>query len=130
MTPEPPDLDSLRLPPDMRRSLSPKRRPPRHKPNQKFLRGPIPWAWLMAAARLRGRALHVALILWHHAGLKNHRTVSFCLRWATDFGMSRDTARRCLRNLVAAGLVTTNARRGRGLLVTLNDYPPEPSECT
>ena len=26
-----------------------------------FLKGPIPWAWLGAAVRLPGRALHVAL---------------------------------------------------------------------
>src|SRR5262245_12071228 len=42
-------------------------RPPRccrsRRQTEPFLSGPIPWRWLLTAFRLRGKALHVAIIL-------------------------------------------------------------------
>ena len=43
---------------------------PRHNRGERFLKGPIPWRWLEVAARLPGRALAVALVLWHLIGLR------------------------------------------------------------
>jgi hypothetical protein len=34
------------------------RRPPRHRRGERFLKGPIPWPWISAAAALPGKALH------------------------------------------------------------------------
>jgi hypothetical protein len=50
----------------IRRPVQP--RIPRHRPGEKFLRGPIPWKWLIRAGRLPGKALQVGLLLWQAAG--------------------------------------------------------------
>ena len=57
--PDPFDPDALRLDGvnfDAAR-IATSKKPPRHRPGEKFLRGPIPWTWLQQAARLRGSAL-------------------------------------------------------------------------
>jgi len=95
--------------------------PPRHQPGEVFLKGPIPWAWLVRAGQLPGRALHVALVLWREAGCKNSRTVPFRLSLAVQFGIHPDTARRGLHALIKAGLISTRYIPGRYLEVTLLD---------
>jgi DNA-binding transcriptional ArsR family regulator len=101
--------------------MPPKTKPPHHGPREKFLRGPIPWKWLQRAACLPGQSLHVALILWQESGMRNRRTISFCQRRGMDLGMSIDTARRGLRRLEVAGLVTLKRMPGRGVEVTINE---------
>src|SRR3954471_12041143 len=55
------DLDQLRLPPGMIGNLAGRRRPPRHRQGDPFIRGPIPYAWIASACRLPGGGLHVAM---------------------------------------------------------------------
>jgi hypothetical protein len=102
----------------------PPRKPPHHRQGEKFLKGPIPWPWLQPAFRLPGKALHVALLLWREAGCRRSRTVPLRLAGELPEGLNRQSARRGLRQLVGAGLVTVRQRPGRGLEVTLNDVPP------
>ena len=104
------------------------RRPPRHKPGEKFLKGPIPWTWLEQAFLLPGKALHVALLLWQTGGCTNNRTVRLCLNGALPEGLNRQAARRGLTQLTRAGLVSVLRRPGRGLVVTLLDAPESPGE--
>lgn len=101
--------------------VPPSSHPPRHLPGEVFLKGPIPWAWLLRAGQLPGRALHVALVLWREAGCKNSRTVPFRLSLALQFGIHADTARRGLHALAKAGLISTRYVPGRHLEVTLLD---------
>jgi hypothetical protein len=96
----------------------PPKRPPRHRPGQWFLRGPVPWTWLEAAARLPGKALPLGLCLWREVGRHRCRTVRLCLRNLT-MGIDRHTARRALRALESAGLVAVARKPGRGVEVTL-----------
>src|SRR5262249_6697444 len=101
------------------------KRPPRHRNGGKFLKGPIPWLWLMQAGQLPGKALHVALLLWKEAGCLKSRTVRFRLPAAAELGFHADTARRGLRALAGAGLVTVRHLPGRALEVTIADVPEE-----
>ena len=64
---------ALRAPPLDLPALAPKR-PPRHRSGEKFLKGPVPMAWLERAFVLPGKALHVALLLWFKAGCQRCRT--------------------------------------------------------
>ena len=98
--------------------------PPRHGPGEKFLKGPIPWRWLEAAAQLPGAALAVGLVVWREAGCRNERTVPLNL---SALWMPRRTAQRALQALVGAGLVSVTHRDGRPPLVTLNDTPTPPT---
>ena len=117
------DPERLRLPDS---SAPPKRaevrRAPRHKPGEKFLKGPIPWEWLTRAARQPGRALHVAIELWRWAGIKRTREVSLSLSSAAqELGTSRSALSRGLRALEVAGLVSVERKAGRKPTVTLLD---------
>jgi hypothetical protein len=114
------DLDTLRK--------VPSQKPPRHRQGEKFLRGPIPWPWVQRALALPGKAVHVALLLWKEAGCRGNRTVRFRLTGAAELGFHPDTAKRGLRALKAAGLVTNRHRPGRALEVTLLETEPEPSD--
>jgi hypothetical protein len=130
MDPLPPSPDAFD-PEALRRSeldlpslaRQPGRKPPRHRQGEKFLKGPVPWPWLERAFRLRGKALHVALLLWREAGCRRSREVPLCLAGNLPEGLNEQSARRGLRQLEVAGLVTVCRPPGRGLEVTLNDAP-------
>jgi hypothetical protein len=123
---DPFDPSNLRLdePALQRLTEAPSRpkKPPRHRPGEWFLRGPVPWLWLEAAARLPGKALAVGLCLWREAGRRRQQTVATCLTRA-GLGVSEYAARRALRSLEVAGLVSIRRKPGRGLEVTILDAP-------
>ena len=100
-----------------------KARLPRHKPGQRFLKGPIPWEWLMTAARLPGHALHVAVLLWHLVGVKRSCMIRLSAKKALELGTSRSAAYRGLAVLERSGLVAVSRRRGRSPVVTLLESP-------
>jgi hypothetical protein len=124
---DPFDPEALRLPGATLGTPRPQppKRPPRHQPGEAFLKGPIPWPWLTLAALLPGKALQVALLLWREAGCRKSRTVAFCLSHGRELGIGKDTARRALRRLAEAGLVSVHRLPGRGLKVTLLDLATE-----
>jgi hypothetical protein len=115
------DLDAVRK--------SPSAKPPRHRPKESFLKGPIPWPWLLRAMVLPGKALHVALLLWQEAGCRKKATVRFRLAGTAEMGMHPDTAKRGLRALEEDGLVSVMHHPGSALEVTLLETPtPDASE--
>jgi len=123
--PDPFDPEAHRLPgSDLQAPASrPVKRPPRHRPGEWFLRGPVPWPWLERAARLPGKALALALVLWREAGRTSCRTVKVSLGRLT-LAVSEQGGRRALRRLEAAGVVSVRRRPGNGLEVTIRDTPP------
>jgi hypothetical protein len=117
------DVDRLRLDP----SLIPTplarsgRSVPRHQQGERFLRGPVPWAWLEAAARQPGQTLHVGVVLWQLVGMKRSACVPLNLSRLGALGVSRYAASRGLKALRAAGLVRVEGRSGRVARVTVLD---------
>jgi hypothetical protein len=111
------DLDALRS--------RPAKKPPRHRQGEPFLKGPIPWPWLQRAMLLPGKALHVAILLWKESGIRRNRTVRFNLSALAKIGIHPDTARRGLRALASAQLVTVTHHPGQALEVTLWEQPVE-----
>jgi hypothetical protein len=55
------DLDQLRLPADRVGNLESSRRPPRHRPGDPFIKGPIAYGWIASACRLPAAGLRVAM---------------------------------------------------------------------
>lgn len=97
----------------------PKSKLPRHRPGEKFLKGPIPLRWLTLAATLRGKALHVGLALWFRAGLERSAIVPFNLGRLKHFGVERSAASRALTMLATRGLVSVQQRPGCVPVVTI-----------
>src|ERR1019366_5387272 len=125
------DPDDFRAPMetgiDALRKRAPKG-PPRHRQGEKFLKGPIPWAWLQRAMNLKGKALHVALMLWKEAFIRRSRTIRFNLSAQARNGVLLDAARSGLRSLESAKLVTVTHHPGQALEVTLLDTERENSD--
>jgi hypothetical protein len=82
-----------------------------------FLRGPIPWHWLLAASALPGRALAVGVAVWFQAGLRGTR--SDLPINTSRLAVPRSSADRGLVELERAGLVTADRHRGRCPRVTI-----------
>jgi hypothetical protein len=88
-----------------------------------FLKGPVPLAWLQDAAALPGVALAVGVALWHLAGVRKSREhLVLSSERLVPFGVSRYAKDRALRNLVEAGLVQVERRKGRSPRVTLLNH--------
>jgi hypothetical protein len=90
----------------------------------RYLRSPIPLAWLQAAACLPGRALHVGLALWYLIGVTRSTTVQLSSVRLAGLGVDRSAKRRALTALVDAGLITMDQVPGRNPMITvITDFP-------
>ena len=75
------------------------------------------------AARCPGRALHVALAIWHLVGVKKSVEVALSPARLRELGVDRHAGRRGLAALERAGMVAVVRRAGRAPWVTLLDAP-------
>ena len=99
--------------------------PPRHRPGERFLLGPVPWAWVQRAAQLPGKPLHVGIALYQRAGMEKSDTVKLSNGVLEDMGVDRYAKRRALKDLEKAGLVSVKRRHGRSPVVTILDVPAD-----
>lgn len=116
---DPFDPGNLSLPTTNTKRAMNGEKPPRHRPGEKFLKGPVPWKWLSRAAIQPGRALHVAITIWFMAGIKNNRRMRLPSGILRDFSVSRYSEYRALNNLESAGLISVNRKRGRNPIITI-----------
>jgi hypothetical protein len=84
-----------------------------------FLKGPVPWPWIIAAANLSRTALIVGLCLWRLAGALKRRTVTFGNTDLKPFGVDRAAKSRALAALEGAGLIKVSRMPSRFPSVTL-----------
>jgi hypothetical protein len=85
----------------------------------KFLRGPVPLAWLQTAASLPGKALAVGLALWFLRGVENRLKVRLTREVLHWFSIERKPGYLGLTKLEGAGLVQVSRGRGRCPVVTI-----------
>jgi hypothetical protein len=117
------NLDQLRLPAKRVGSLETRRRPPRHRPGDPFIRGPVPHAWIASACRLPGAGLQVAIasrFLCCRFRSEN--------RWGLDviadgLRISTRSARRGFHSAELAGLLAVEREPGCKLAVSVLDLP-------
>ncbi len=88
-------------------------------PSDRFLKGPIPWSWISAAAALPSRTLLVGLCLWRLVGAMKSDTIFFGNSDLRQLGIDRATKSRALRALESAGLVKVTRQPGRFPKVTV-----------
>jgi hypothetical protein len=113
------DIDVQRLSISVPLPIVKRKRPPRHKGGELFLRGPIPMAWLARANQLPGGALFVGLVVWHLAGIQKNCAVKWQPKRARQFGLSRKVTYRALVALELAKLVTVERRPGQAHTITI-----------
>lgn len=80
---------------------------------RKFLKGPIPWDWIVRASGLPGAALAVGLCIWRLVGATRRSSVKLSNKECEPLGISRYAKSRALKTLEAAGLISVEHRRGR-----------------
>jgi DNA-binding transcriptional ArsR family regulator len=85
----------------------------------KFLKGPVPWAWLITASQLKGRALEVGLCLWRLKGATHKDSILLSNSELEPFGIDRAAKSRALSALEKAGLIAVARTRGRWPTVTV-----------
>jgi hypothetical protein len=117
------DLDRLRLPAELIGDVSARRRPPRHRSGDPFIKGPIPYAWIASACRLPGSGLRVAMACRFLCG--RYRGPN---RWGLDaiakgLRVSMRSARRGLNAAELAGLLAVGREPGCKLAVSVLDLP-------
>ena len=92
----------------------------RRRRASRFLKGPIPLALLQEAARLRGRALALYLVIRHRTALRRSPELSLPTNYLAAWGIDKDAKRRAITALERAGLVRVVDRGpGRSLKVAL-----------
>lgn len=89
----------------------------------RYLKGPVPWPWIVAAAALPGKALIIGLCLWRLAGATKNRTVVLGNVDLAPFSIDRAAKWRALVALEGAGLVTVARQPNRFPSVTLLASP-------
>lgn len=86
---------------------------------KRFLKGPVPWDWIIRAASLPGKALIVGLCLWRLKGATGKDSVRLGNGEAEPFGIDRAAKSRALRALERARLITVDRSDSRRLMITL-----------
>ncbi len=118
------DLQHVQLPPDtLPLGVLVPATPSRRRPQGRFLKGPIPLAWLRAAAQLPGKALHVGVALWFLVGVSGSSTVPLQPSLLRQFGVDRHAGYRAVHALEGAALVQVRRHRGRAPMVTVVGGP-------
>jgi hypothetical protein len=117
------DFDQLRLPAETVGILEARRRPPRHRPGDPFIKGPVPHAWIASACRLPGAGLRVAMASWFLC--YRFRSPN---RWGLDkiaieLRISHDSARRGFHVAELAWLLAVEREPGCKLTVCVLDLP-------
>jgi hypothetical protein len=95
---------------------------PRHQGKEKFLKGPIPWNWLIKACKCSksGAPIRTALAIWFLVGVnKNQATVKLSGARMRELGLNPPSWRRGLIALERAGLITVDRKTGCLPTVTL-----------
>ena len=64
----------------------------------------LPLAWVRAAAKLPGKAIHVAVIIWYRQHLEKVTEVALTQAKLEYFGIHRNVGSRALRQLESADL--------------------------
>ena len=93
--------------------------------SKQFLQGFLNRAeigWLTKAARLRGKSLHLAVLLVYLANAANSRQVELGNSASQQFGLDRNAKYRGLCWLEEAGLVRVQRKIGRSPTVTILDH--------
>ena len=88
----------------------------------KFIKGPIPFNWIIKAGKLPGKTLHLAIQMWFLVGVLKNKTIRVNLsKISRELRISRMTLIKSMKALENAGLITVQRIPGQKSIVTIND---------
>jgi DNA-binding transcriptional ArsR family regulator len=87
--------------------------------DKRFIKGPIPLKWILAASELPGKSLEISMALWFLKGVTRKNTVKLSGKLIRSFGVSRSTLYRGLAAMENAGLISIRRQIGRSPMVTI-----------
>jgi DNA-binding MarR family transcriptional regulator len=96
---------------------------------ERFLKGPIPFKDIAAAALLPGRCLALFIAVHHQIALTGRPIVTLPATLLRELGISRSAKARCLNALEQAGLVGVTRSKGRAARIELKNTKVEVSKC-
>jgi hypothetical protein len=82
-----------------------------------FLKGPIPMAWLKAAAYLPGKAFQLGIAIWWLRPMSKSENFKLTQKALDYVGISRDASYDALKRLEARGLIRVQRSPGRRPIV-------------
>jgi DNA-binding MarR family transcriptional regulator len=82
-----------------------------------FLKGPIPMAWLKAAAELPGKAFQLGIAIWWLRPMSKSENFKLTQKALDYVGISRDATYDALKRLEARGLIRVQRSPGRRPIV-------------
>jgi hypothetical protein len=85
-----------------------------------FLKGPISMDWISEAAKLPGKALHLAVAIQWLAGMSPAQKLKITAKALELLGVSKDAYRDGLRRLEEAELISVERRVGQFPWVSIN----------
>ena len=88
---------------------------------ERFLKGPIPFKDIAAAAILPGKSLALFVAVHHQSALTGKPVVTLPATLLRELGISRSTKARCLMGLEQAGLVSVERLKGRAARIQLTN---------
>jgi hypothetical protein len=89
---------------------------------KKFIKGPIPLAWLDQVLLTGGRGLNVALAIWYQVGLKKSNTITLPRTTTRLFRVTRNNVWRALKRMEETRLIFVTRRKGRLSHITVLDF--------
>lgn len=95
--------------------------------SEKFIKGPIPLAWISQANALPGKTGPVALALWFLVGIQRSHIVRLTGEVERIAGCGRKAVYAALRNLGDAGLISVAVKRGGRPHVEILHGEPRPN---
>jgi hypothetical protein len=88
---------------------------------RRYLKGPVPWAWVIAASALPGKALLVGLCIWRLRGATKRETVVLGNADLEPLRIDRAAKSRALAALERAGLVRIKRQPGGLPAITIQE---------
>ncbi len=115
-------IESLR---EVRLKGESKTSPPKITTEQ-FLLGPFAMSWVLKAANLKGKSLHLAIAIAHQCRLSGKLTIKIQPSLVRSFSVTRCSGYRALACLENAGLITNVIRnQGSAAIVSVVGLKPE-----
>ena len=90
-----------------------------------FLKGPISMEWLSVAAKLPGKAFHLAVAIQWLAGMSSNQKLKITAKALELLGVSKDAYRDGLRRLEEAELISVERRVGQFPWVSIHPKHPQ-----